>query len=141
MLLAVSGLSRRNLFRLSIVLLFSLLVVHEILNWAAGYSILDEDFLTFLWIVSPVLLIVALLQPVIRRVWTVRNSLLVNYFLVGILPAALILFMAAIGVGALIGGLVSYACLSELRRSFEDLETAGRHRVLRGTSDQAGIPV
>jgi len=114
--------------------LFIFLLVNEVMMWAAGYAVLDGDFLTFLWIVSPVLLIVSLLHPVVSRVWTVRNSLLVNYFLVGVLPAALIVILVAISVSVLIGAMVSYVCQSELHRSFDDLEKIGRQRALSGTS-------
>jgi hypothetical protein len=107
------------------VILLGIVVTNWLMVSMTGYAILGGDLFTVFLIVFLVLVGLTLIPPFIRKItWRVRNRLLVTYFLAGVLPALLILSIAALTFYILIGTTVSYLGQTELNRRLEQLENS-----------------
>jgi sigma-B regulation protein RsbU (phosphoserine phosphatase) len=108
-----------------------ILFVTVVLNWlvasTTGYSLLGGDLFTIFFVIFLVLLAITLIRPLMRRVlWRVRNRLVVTYFLIGALPAFLMMIVFAGLFSALSGSTVAYLAQSELNRRIDRLQLDAR---------------
>ena len=113
----------------ALFLVFALLAVNWIWAYATGYSMLGRTLAFFLTISLIALLVKAVAAPLTRRVvWKVRNRLLLTYFLAGVMPTFLLLFMGAISASVILGAAMSYICRSEINHHLDRLERTAQQR-------------
>src|SRR5690242_6727433 len=79
-----------------------ILVVIVVANWAissvTGYSLIGSDLFVIFFLAFLVVLAVVCLRPLTQRLlWRVRNRLFVTYFLIGLVPVALLVTFVVLG--------------------------------------------
>ena len=101
------------------------LLILEGIHAVAGLSGIDlptaGPVRLLLVVVGAVWIVLRLLWLARKVLWPVRNRLLVTYFLVGVVPIALILAMVSIVATILMGQITGYLLISSLERRYENL--------------------
>src|SRR5262245_40302767 len=90
--------SQLSRFQRSIILLLLVLAANWVSATTTGYSILSGFVSAFFFVIFLMLLGLTFLRPLVQRLlWRMRTRLLVTYFLVGVLPVALLAIVSWIG--------------------------------------------
>src|SRR5262252_8911584 len=110
------------------VILFAIVTA----NWAmasfTGYSLIGGDLFVIFFLGFLTLFAVLCLRPLTRRLlWRVRNRLFVTYFLIGLLPVALLVTFVVVGFYLVVGQTANYLVHSEIDRRLDQVYvSAGR---------------
>lgn len=98
------------------------------------------SFLIFGLLAACTVLVARYLQRVIRQaIWRLRNRLIVTYAFIAVVPIALILALAGIGVYMVAGQTAVYLVSSELERRVAALENPARFLARAKPADRAGM--
>jgi sigma-B regulation protein RsbU (phosphoserine phosphatase) len=98
-------------------------------NWAmasfTGYSLIGGDLFVIFFLGFLTLLAVLCLRPLSQRLlWRVRNRLFVTYFLIGLLPVALLITFVVLGFYLVLGQTANYLLHAEIDRRLDQVYVA-----------------
>src|SRR5215467_7288987 len=98
-------------------------------NWVmasfTGYSLIGGDLFVIFFLGFLTLLAVLCLRPLTRwLLWRVRNRLFVTYFLIGLLPVALLITFVVLGFYLVLGQTANYLVHAEIDRRLDQVYAA-----------------
>src|SRR5215471_12729656 len=120
-----SKLSR--LHRITLIL-FAIVAANWLVSSFTGYSLIGGDLFVIFFLAFLVVFAVACLRPLTQRLlWRVRNRLFVTYFLIGLLPVALLVTFVVVGFYLVVGQTANYLVHAEIDRRLDQVYvSAGR---------------
>src|SRR5262249_49002108 len=102
------------------LILFAIIVANWAISSVTGYSLIGSDLFVIFFLAFLSLLVVLCLRPLTRRLlWRVRHRLFVTYFLIGVLPVALLLMFVVLGFYLVLGQTANYLVHSEINRRLD----------------------
>jgi sigma-B regulation protein RsbU (phosphoserine phosphatase) len=129
------------------LILFAIVVANWAISSVTGYSLIGSDLFVICFLAFLVVLAVLCLRPLTRRLlWRVRNRLFVTYFLIGLLPVALLVTFVVLGFYLVLGQTANYLVHSEINRRLDQTyvsaeKLAEDYLAGRETAGQAGDAV
>src|SRR5689334_13749635 len=102
------------------LVLFAIVVANWAISSLTGYSLIGSDLFVIFFLAFLVLFAVLCLRPLTRRLlWRVRNRLFVTYFLIGLVPVALLMAFVVLGFYLVLGQTANYLVHSEINRRLD----------------------
>jgi sigma-B regulation protein RsbU (phosphoserine phosphatase) len=102
------------------LILFAIVVANRVISSLTGYSLIGSDLFVIFFLAFLIVFAVLCLRPLTRRLlWRVRNRLFVTYFLIGLLPVALLIMFVVLGFYLVLGQTTNYLVHSEINRRLD----------------------
>src|SRR5215831_7511878 len=99
------------------LILFAIVAANWAISSLTGYSLIGSDLFVIFFLAFFTLFAVLCLRPLSRwLLWRVRNTLFVTYFLIGLLPVALLVTFVVLGFYLVLGQTANYLVHSEIDR-------------------------
>src|SRR5215813_2291464 len=107
------------------LILFAIIVANWAISSVTGYSLIGSDLFVIFFLGFVTLFAVLCLRPLTRRLlWRVRNRLFVTYFLIGLLPVALLVTFVVLGFYLVLGQTANYLVHAEINRRLDQVYAA-----------------
>src|SRR6516164_6319 len=107
------------------LILFAIVVANSVISSLTGYSLIGSDLFVIFFLAFLIVFAVLCLRPLTRRLlWRVRNRLFVTYFLIGLLPVALLIMFVVLGFYLVLGQTANYLLHAEIDRRLDQVHVA-----------------